>query len=125
MAFVFIDCPKCKMTLEVKFGAPQMESGYPQYRCPVSQCSGWVNYVEEKRKKPFWGCGECGSKWFDKANLMKEITAIVKKFLYRAKAYKKSAKEIWVPTDPDTQPDSYEDKVEKEPIDTGDFFERG
>jgi hypothetical protein len=84
-----------------------------------------VDYVDrEEDEGPFWGCGECGSIWYKKANLFKEIENIVKKFAYRKKCYRKSKRE-WLPAAPDKIPDDYEERVVDEPDDEGDDYVRG
>lgn len=98
----------------------------PTYRCPVSACAGWVDFIEEVEEddEPFWGCGECGSAWYKKSNLLKEIDAIVQTFPYRKSCYRK-AKGEWLPADPDKTPDDYEERVENEPDDEADDYIRG
>lgn len=92
------------------------------YRCPVSRCSGWVSFVEEESS--FWGCGECGSVWYDKNNLMKEISDIIKRYKYRKNSYTKSGTE-WLPGNMEKEDTNYEEKVEKEPSGMKDNFVRG
>lgn len=95
MPMIMLECANCG------FGFPLQLTKQPEtqisenYRCPVRRCSGWVSLVDTE-EKPFWGCGECGSMWYDKANLFKEITEIVKLYPYRKKSYKKS-KSTWIP----------------------------
>lgn len=109
------------------------ESDYPDgvdescYRCPVSQCSGWVCWTEEggfDGDQPAWECGWCGSTWFDKKNLLKEIEAITAKFTYRQACYVRS-KRSWAPAPIESHPADYDDLVEAEPEDTFDDSERG
>jgi hypothetical protein len=125
-----VDCPRCKKwtainPVAVVAGKDGTVVSTPTYRCPVSACAGWVSYVASNKKKgPFWGCGECGSIWFTKANLLKEIDKIIKKFAYRKKCYRKSKGE-WVPAAPDKMPDDYEERVENEPEDASDEYVRG
>ena len=77
----------------------------PTYRCPAAGCVGWVDSVDsDEEGGSFWGCGECGSIWYKKAKLLKEIGTIIKRFSYRKKCYRKSKRE-WLPADPDTIPD--------------------
>jgi transcription elongation factor Elf1 len=125
-----IKCPLCKHytmvdPVAVVAGRDGTISATPTYRCPVSQCAGWVSYVNKKGKdKPFWGCGECGSIWYDQARLLGEIEQIIKRFPYRKKCYRKS-KGQWAPADPDRIPDNYEERVGDEPEDDGDDYVRG
>jgi hypothetical protein len=127
---VAIECPHCEEYTAVNpvaiiAGKDGTAVSTPTYRCPVSGCAGWVDYVDNDLDEgPFWGCGECGSVWYEKANLLKEIDQIVKKFKYRKKCYRKS-KEEWIPADPDKIPDDYEERVEAEPQDESDDYVRG
>ena len=125
-ALVALECANCgvSMFLELK----PVEQG-PLYRCPCSGCTGWVCFVEghkkAKMKEPsFWGCGECGSFWIKLENLRKEIEAIVKKYPYRKKSYRK-LKGAWQPADPAKEPDDYDERVEAEPMDKAKSFRRG
>src|SRR5262245_16485614 len=92
-AFVMVECGECGLpTRYVPEGAGSaaaVEQPHP-IRCPVSHCSGMVSFMSEGTgKKPFWGCGECGSVWFKEASLVAEIEDIVKRFPYRRKSYAK------------------------------------
>jgi hypothetical protein len=93
------------------------------FRCPVSGCVGWVDLVEDE-DGDFWGCGECGSIWRKKKNLMAEITQIIKKRSYRQACYAKAGRG-WKPADQDDEPEDYETLVEQESPDATDGFERG
>jgi hypothetical protein len=90
------------------------------YRCPVSACSGWVDFIEGD-DRPFWGCGECGSLWYQKVNLLKEIEAITRLFPYRNECYSQVGGE-WLPA---AHSDDYERRVEEEPQNQSDDFVRG
>ena len=124
-----IECPRCHEY--TKIDATAVVAGKdgtvvstPTYRCPVSACAGFVDYVKNDGEKSYWGCGECGSMWYKKVKLLKEIENIIKKFSYRKKCYRKS-KEQWLPADPDKIPDDYEERVENEPEDDSDEYVRG
>jgi len=125
-----IECPRCHEYTKINptavvAGNDGTVVSKPLYRCPVSGCTGSVDYVDrEEDEGPFWGCGECGSIWYKKANLFKEIENIVKKFAYRKKCYRKSKRE-WLPAAPDKIPDDYEERVVDEPDDEGDDYVRG
>lgn len=125
-----IECPHCEgyTTLNpvgVLAGKDGSVVSSHTYRCPVSACAGWVNYVDsDEDEGPFWGCGECGSIWYKKAALLKEIDTIIKKFSYRKKCYRK-VKGAWVPADADKTPDDYEERVENEPEDESREYVRG
>jgi hypothetical protein len=83
-----------------------------------------VDFIDHGKEEPFWGCGECGSMWYDKANLLKEIEAIVNRFKYRKKCYRK-VKGEWQPADMEKIPDDYEERVENEPEDDATDYVRG
>ena len=57
------------------------------YRCPVSRCSGWVVLVADPEERSFWGCGECGSVWYNRSKLFEEICKIINRFPYRQRCY--------------------------------------
>lgn len=107
------------------FEKEEEDSSHPQYRCPVSHCAGWVDYIAEPKAKPFWGCGACGSRWLDVKNLYKEMQAIAAQYPYRRKCYKKAAGGKWLPVPLAQQPVDYEERVEREPFDKKDSFNRG
>lgn len=97
------------------------------YRCPVSQCSGWVCWTEEggfDGDKPAWECGYCGSTWYDKKNLLNEIEVITEAFAYRQRCYVRS-KQGWDPAPIAQHPPDYDDQVEDEPEDTLGDSDRG
>lgn len=125
-----VDCPHCNAHTKINpvavvAGKKGTVLSTPTYRCPVSACTGWVDYIQnDEEEGPFWGCGECGSIWYKKSSLLKEIENIVKKFAYRKKCYSKSKGE-WLPASPDKIPDDYEERVEDEPEDEADDYVRG
>ena len=125
-----VDCPHCKgytaiNPVAVVAGQDGTAELKPTYRCPVSCCAGWVDHVDsDEDEGPFWGCGECGSIWYKKAKLLEEIDAIIKRFSYRKKCYRKHKGE-WLPADPEKTPDDYEERVELEPEDESDEYVRG
>lgn len=41
------------------------------FRCPVPDC--WGDVICISRASDQWGCGECGSMWSPKSNLMEAI----------------------------------------------------
>ena len=117
-----VECPSCYHTFGVDLGT-QLEKHDPPYRCPLSGCTGLISHVKLKREKPFFGCGECGSTWHKKENLFSDISEIVEKYPYRLRSYKKDGTG-WLAGDPDKEVKNYEEKVEKEPMDEGDSFDR-
>lgn len=95
------------------------------YRCPVSACAGWVSLVaDDEEEGPFWGCGECGSIWRERVNLLAEIDAMVARFPYRAGCYRR-ADGGWLPADPASIPAEYERRVQEEPADEAEDYARG
>jgi hypothetical protein len=81
-------------------------------RCPETACTGWVVEVCDGDEH-FWGCGECGTTWFDRCELDESIRAAVTKYPYRKKCYRKS-KQGWNPAPVRNEPKGYEDLVEQE-----------
>lgn len=125
MDLIIFDCGNCHFSTfyNPQTGRPPREKKEITYWCPVSGCSGKVSYVKDD-DGPFWGCGECGSIWYDKKNLLKEIDAIVKRFKYRRKCYKK-VKGKWEPADSPIEPDGYYELVADEPADGAKDYVRG
>jgi len=122
---VALECPLCGRAWLAKFAVGPLEKAQPQLRCPVLHCAGWVDHIENQGPKPFWGCGGCGSRWFDLANLHKEISEMVVRYSYRKKCYKKAARGTWLPVPLAKQDGDYEDNVEREPRDKKRSFVRG
>lgn len=91
------------------------------YRCPVSQCDGWVSWDQ---KTSTWECGWCAATWRDKANLLREIDQIVATHPYRRACYVMVEGE-WRPAGIENEPGDYESLVEKEPADEQEDVERG
>jgi hypothetical protein len=81
-------------------------------RCPEVSCTGWVSEVRDGDQH-FWGCGECGTTWFERDELEESILAAVKKYPYRKMCYRKS-KQGWQPAPLKNEPEDYEDRVEQE-----------
>lgn len=123
--FIMIECPSCgSSTQYVKAEEPAPTPPQTQnYRCPITQCAGWVDLIDEKARS-FWGCGECGSVWYEEKNLQKEITSIVALYPYRAHSYTQLHGK-WIPGDLQSEPANYEALVEKEPADDHDQLVRG
>jgi hypothetical protein len=85
--------------------------------CPVSKCDGSVFFSEDGvQEGKYWACDSCDSSWFDTKNLVKEIAAIIKKFPYRKKLYRKTD-DGYEPVDWEGDIMDYCDLVEKEPRD--------
>jgi hypothetical protein len=122
---VALTCPLCGRTWLKTFAESKETQSHPQYRCPVSHCSGWVDYIQPQRSKPFWGCGACGSRWFDVENLFKEIQAITVCHTYRKRCYTRTSSGKWLPVPLSKQPSDYEEKVEREPYGEQGDFRRG
>ena len=85
-----------------------------------------MSYVERlpDEQRGFWGCGECGSIWYDESNLYAEITSIVERFPYRRRCYAKKGKK-WRAASPGREPKDYAKRVEGEPKYPIMVFERG
>lgn len=123
--FIMIECPLCGSSTQYVKAEKPVENSHPvqNYRCPITQCVGWVDLIDDKAR-PFWGCGECGSVWYEEKNLQKEITDIVALHPYRARSYKQLNGK-WIAGDLNLEPDNYEELVEKEPADDHDELVRG
>lgn len=109
-------CPHCdaKFTIVIE----EIEFKTINYRCPISGCAGWVDYIESGYPEtPFWGCGECGSRWRKKESLFAEISEIVKKYKYRKKSYILQKDGTYLPSDLSAETPDYDEKVEKESMD--------
>lgn len=124
-SFIMIECPSCGSSTQYVKAEEPIETSHQvrNYRCPITQCAGWVDLIDEKTR-PFWGCGECGSIWYEEKNLQKEITNIVALHPYRAHSYK-NLNGKWIPGDLNSEPTNYEDLVEKEFADDHDELVRG
>jgi hypothetical protein len=94
------------------------------FRCPVSGCAGHVELVTEQDIVPHWNCAECGSIWYKKENLLKEISGIVKRFPYRKRCYRKSH-DGWAPADSGKISLDYERYIGGEPEDGREDAVRG
>jgi len=138
MSEILLDCPECMDSVSLSLApggrpAPEREPETPPpLRCPVLHCSGWVSLIPPSatakgakrriKEQAFWGCGECGSVWYDANNLQREITAIVKRFAYRKKCYVKRGGK-WEPASSLVK--GYETRVEAEPVDKVKDYVRG
>lgn len=116
MKFIMLECPCCyagfslnPQTMEIPPATVKMpEDGL---RCPCSSCYGLISYVDNQA--PFWGCGECGTVWFSKADLFETIKDSIKKYPYRAEVYTKKGN-IFIPVEAQNEPRNYEENVAKE-----------
>lgn len=123
--FIMIECPHCGTSTQyVNTGEGQTEKEEQSvaYRCPVSRCSGWVDWIPDPT--PFMGCGECGSMWIKKSNFYDEISDITARYPYRKSCYKKE-NSTWLPLPLEQHPDDYEILVEQEAIDQKKSLARG
>ncbi|WP_339472169.1 hypothetical protein [Pseudomonas sp. EL_65y_Pfl1_R83] len=123
--FIMVECPSCGSSTQYIKAEEAVEDSrqVANYRCPITQCTGWVDLIDEKTR-PFWGCGECGSLWYEEKNLQKEITSIVALHPYRAHSYEQLNGK-WVPAVLSSEPENYEALVEQEPADDHDALVRG
>ncbi|MEH0872581.1 hypothetical protein [Serratia liquefaciens] len=117
---VMMECPSCHSEIAWK---PLGTKRDVPFRCPISQCGGWVSQVDSFEDGEFWGCGECGSIWRKKETLMKEISLIQKKYEYRKHCYQKVGAE-WVPTALESEFTGYQDLVKSEEPSASTKFER-
>lgn len=82
-------------------------------RCPVVACIGWICEVEQEPDPKFWGCGECGTAWFQWEALDRTIDDVISRLTYRRNVYV-GTDSRWRGVDPDAEPDNYEALVEEE-----------
>ena len=77
MAFIMLECPACGRSSPFN---PLASDGAVETKpeltlpCPTRACDGWVSQVDD-----FWGCGECGNVWSDRAALNQAIAAAARK----------------------------------------------
>jgi len=116
MQFIMLECLSCfrgfslnPLTMDTPTLQKTMDEDH--LRCPCDSCHGLISYVEDR--KPFWGCGECGSVWLTKAVLFEAIADSIKKHPYRAKVYKKKGNNF-VPVPLEDEPENYEETVARE-----------
>ncbi len=81
-------------------------------RCPEQACTGWISWVEDP-DGAFWGCGECGTVWYQQSELNEAIDVAIAAYPYRKKVYKKS-RDGWTGIPPKREPKDYEELVEAE-----------
>lgn len=110
MVFAFT-CPHCGLAT---VSGPRAKTT-PNLRCPVQRCTGWVDRVEPPRRKPFWGCGQCGTRWTAQERLFAAIAAIVEVFPYRRRSYRKTRDGAWIGQPLAREHPRYEETVEREP----------
>lgn len=123
--FIMIECPLCGLATNYKAENETMQKLIQPspYRCPVSHCSGWVEFIDEN-SSGFFGCGECGSMWYEEKNLQKEITHIISLYNYRAKCYEMISYK-WIPASFKNEDKNYSYLVDFEPLDKIKNFIRG
>ena len=77
MAFIMLECPACgghsRFNPLAPDGANETKPALT-LPCPTHACDGWVSHVDD-----FWGCGECGNVWPDRAALDQATAAAVRK----------------------------------------------
>lgn len=119
-----LKCPKCWFSFGLDINVPSSisEEIEETWRCPVYQCDGWVSLIDNDDDAE-WACGECGSIWQHKENLISEVESAVARFPYRAPFYERDGNEIR-PSSVVTVPDYYE-KVKAEPPDNNPDYVRG
>lgn len=128
MSFLMVECQNCGQYFS--FNPIESHSQTTQdnkaitIRCPASRCSGWVSYIDATEDgQEFWGCGECGSIWHSKKNLIEEIQEITKKYKYRTSCYVLKDNDI-TQASPGNETKDYEDLVRSEDKDTASSFQR-
>lgn len=116
MSFIMIRCPHCATSYplnpqSMELPLTDMEENSVDFRCPKKTCCGVISHIDDH--PPFWGCGECGSVWFDINELYKDIELILEKFPYRAIAYRLENNKYYPAL---TQPSvrEYEDMIQNE-----------
>ena len=114
-----LTCEKCGKNGPLDIRAARIHqpvAGPPpnQYRCPVSHCDGWVEHVKWRAKK-IWRCGECGGEWATQADLFAHLEAVMKRYPYRKKVYRR-VKDGWESVKLTEEPSNYEERVYKEPF---------
>ena len=117
-----VKCTHCGTSTVVQWAEKPSEP-IPPLRCPVSGCDGYVVHVTNDGPA-YWGCGHCGSQWRDVANLQNEITAIVTRFPYRKKSYRKKAGQ-WIAAGQEKEVSDYDERVANEPEDESNDDWRG
>jgi hypothetical protein len=117
MVFIMLTCSLCGRSFAINPismeppDIPTKKIG-EGLRCPCKTCSGYISYIEDS--PGFWGCGECGSTWFNKDDLFRDIENISKQYSYRQKVYIKDKKFCFLPVDLEKEPKNYEKLVENE-----------
>jgi hypothetical protein len=116
-----LKCPKCRLSIGIDL-QPRRAKPVPLWKCPVSRCDGWVCHVVLDGL-PQWACGECGSFWKEKENLLKEVTEICIRFPYRAAFYE--VRDDHLHPSEMTSVAAVSEKIANEPDDDGLSYERG
>lgn len=128
--FLVLECPICSKHLALN---PQSIEGNIQENtlkeelifCPVGKCGGWVSHVKENGSgEDFWGCGECGSIWYEKKNLFIDVEKIISQYPHRKEFYKKTDFG-WSSPSIENLPVNYEELILSEEDGMGDSFVRG
>ncbi|MDR3322843.1 MAG: hypothetical protein LBS89_01390 [Zoogloeaceae bacterium] len=116
MKFIMIACSLCGRSFPMNPMSTKSPDANKKIgdglRCPCKTCSGIISYVEDATG--FWGCGECGTVWFDKNDLFREIENISRRYSYRRKVYVKDKNFGFLPVDLEKEPKNYENLVESE-----------
>lgn len=116
MRFIMLECLSCYSNfsldpLTMELPVPQKTTNEDHLRCPCDSCYGLISYIDNP--KPFWGCGECGTVWFAKADLSDAIAKSIEKHPYRAKVYRKKGNNF-LPVPLNNEPENYEETVSNE-----------
>jgi uncharacterized Zn finger protein len=122
MNLIMLECPKCGKLFPINpilSGEVTIPESKP-LRCPVPRCVGLVSKIDDDNTS-FYGCGECGSIWYDKKNLYAEILNIIEIYPYRDSEYIMKGEAIL----PSLEIKDYEIQVLKEKEEKRQGFVRG
>jgi len=95
--FIMLHCDKCG--LDFGYNPKNENSDFKKelvWRCPISGCHGHVSFVEDFEDKPFYGCSETGTVWYEKEDFYKDIEKIIQKYPHRKNCYENRDNE-WLP----------------------------
>ncbi len=123
MRLVMLECQFCGISTRfdpVSQTPPGPACEVETFKCPVPCCGGDVSYIDDgdRGKEPFWGCGECGSIWYHKTNLFRDISAIIEKYPHRRRCYAKLRKG-WRPASLSRHPKNYDELIATEAEEEG------
>jgi hypothetical protein len=115
MSMVMLTCKVCKDSFPFHLSGTQAKIEDIEsidFRCPTKACAGHVSKIDDITEYEY-GCGECGTTWSTRSDLLNNIKESLKKFPHRKAVYKLKNGAL-TPTPPSEQPEDYEDNVRKE-----------